>query len=156
MMFKKYILILLAFFITTCSLGINTKAKEDYLNVLIVYDTKVEFSYNRNILNSISELMGAFNTKVETVDIKEYKKNYLKSYDYVFSIIIDKDISNEEFIYDMKKFDKTICWIGNGIEKLVEHNENYNISFTPKIVDLKEIYYFSNGEKDKTLKIYNR
>lgn len=152
MMFKKYILILLAFFITTCSLGVNTKAKEDCLNVLIVYDTKVEFSYNRNILNSISELMGAFNTKVETVDIKEYKKNYLESYDYVFSVIIDKDISNEEFIYDIKKFDKTICWIGNGIEKLVDHNENYNISFTPKTVDLKEIYYFSNGENDKTLK----
>ncbi|EJO5347866.1 DUF2334 domain-containing protein [Clostridium botulinum] len=146
-MYKKIIIYLIMLFlvITTTNLQVKAVDNTKKQKVLIVYDSLKFFSHDDNVVYSIKELLGAFNTEVKTVEITDYKKNEINSYDYVFVIGIEGKLNRKTFINDLKSYNEKICWIGKGIDDLVENNKKYSMKGIDYNLDITEIYY-SNKE----------
>ncbi len=75
------------------------KLKQQIVNkkekVLIVYDSLNFFSYNNNIVYSVRELLGAFNTAVKVVNIADYKEGEISNYDYVFVMGVEGELNKK-------------------------------------------------------------
>ncbi len=104
-MYKKIIIYFMVFFLlftnVNCKVRAVDNAKEE--KVLIVYDSFKFFPYNSNIVYSVRELLGAFNTAVKVVNVADYKKGEIENYDYVFVISIEGELNKKIFIKDLKK-----------------------------------------------------
>lgn len=146
-MYKKIIIYFMVFFLlftnVNCKVRAVDNAKEE--KVLIVYDSFKFFPYNSNIVYSVRELLGAFNTAVKVVNVADYKKGEIENYDYVFVISIEGELNKKIFIKDLKNYNKKICWIGEGIDIFLQNNSKYSIRYIDSKSDITEVYY-SNKE----------
>lgn len=113
--------------------------------VLIVCDSLKFFPYNNNIVYSVRELLGAFNTEVKVVNVADYREREIDNYDYVFVMGIEGKLNKKELIKDLKNYNKKICWIGEGIDILLQNDPKYNMGFLDSKSDITEVYY-SNKE----------
>ncbi len=74
--------------------------------VLIVCDSLKFFPYNNNIVYSVRELLGAFNTEVKVVNVADYREREIDNYDYVFVMGIEGKLNKKELIKDLKNYNK--------------------------------------------------
>ncbi|AUN10241.1 transcription factor [Clostridium botulinum] len=146
-MYKKitiyFMIIFLLFTNANCKVKAADSDKKE--KVLIVYDSLNFFSYNNNIVYSVRELLGAFNTAVKVVNIADYKEGEISNYDYVFVMGIERELNKKTFIKDLKNYNKKICWIGEGIDILLQNNPKYSMRYVDSKSDITEAYY-SNKE----------
>ncbi|HCU3111303.1 TPA: cell wall anchor protein, partial [Clostridioides difficile] len=89
-------------------------------NVLIVYDSKKETDYNRDILNIMRTLLGRFSSDIKLLKLSNYdgeiNKNY---YSHIFILGInensyDNDNKTKNLISSLNLYKGTICWLGYG------------------------------------------
>lgn len=164
MMFKK----LTVFFLIFCLVfnltqiqsfaATNSKATSPKAKVLIVYDRKTIFGYSTDFVSTTSELLGAFNTKVDTINITDYKSSTLDHYDYVFIISINKGLSNKALLTDLGKYKKKICLIGDGIESFLNSNNQYDLKYLGDKPNCNQVFYSNKRDPilsyDKMDKFY--
>lgn len=115
-------------------------------NVLIVYDSKKETAYNRDILNIMRTLLGRFSSDIKLLKLSNYdgeiNKNY---YSHIFILGInensyDNDNKTKNLISSLNLYKGTICWLGYGIENLLEHKK-YNLDYIGKTNNIVSVNY---------------
>ena len=149
MMFKRYkfcISIIIIFFTINSSIKVYAQEKLKS-KAIIIYDRENIYGYNVNILNSIKELLGGFNTDVVTEKVDNYKKHDIDGYDYVFVLGIEGNLNNNIFFEDLKVYNKKICWIGRGINYYTQYNNSLNFSYLDKKLDVTSIYYTNKRDE---------
>ncbi|EJP6471651.1 DUF2334 domain-containing protein [Clostridium botulinum] len=143
-MYKKIVISLMVCFLLIISANCKVKGIDNIQKgkVLIVHDNFNSFSYDNNIIYSVKELLGAFNTEVKVMNLDNYKEKEIYNYDYVFVIGIDEEINKKSFfIEDLKNYNKKICWIGKGIDIFLQNNPKYNVRYIGTKWDITETYY---------------
>ncbi|MCW6080509.1 transcription factor, partial [Clostridium sporogenes] len=142
-MYKKIIIYFMVFFLLFTNVNCKIRAVDNVKKekVLIVYDSLKFFPYNNNIVYSVRELLGAFNTEVKVVNVADYREREIDNYDYVFVMGIEGKLNKKEFIKDLKNYNKKICWIGEGIDILLQNDPKYNMGFLDSKSDITEVYY---------------
>ncbi|MGO5066779.1 DUF2334 domain-containing protein [Clostridium sporogenes] len=143
-MYKKIVISLMVCFLLIISANCKVKGIDNIQKgkVLIVHDNFNSFSYDNNIIYSVKELLGAFNTEVKVMNLDNYKEKEIYNYDYVFVIGIDEEINKKSFfIEDLRNYNKKICWIGKGIDIFLQNNPKYNMKYIGTKWDITETYY---------------
>lgn len=99
-MYKKIVISLMVCFLLIISANCKVKGIDNIQKgkVLIVHDNFNSFSYDNNIIYSVKELLGAFNTEVKVMNLDNYKEKEIYNYDYVFVIGIDEEINKKSFL----------------------------------------------------------
>ncbi|EQH27069.1 hypothetical protein QM1_1131 [Clostridioides difficile DA00212] len=114
--------------------------------VLIIYDSKKETAYNRDILNIMRTLLGRFSSDIELLKLSNYdgeiNKNY---YSHIFILGINENSYNNDkntknLISSLNLYKGTICWLGYGIENLLEHKK-YNLDYVGKTNNIVSVNY---------------
>ncbi|MCR1392049.1 polysaccharide deacetylase family protein [Clostridioides difficile] len=114
--------------------------------VLIIYDSKKETAYNRDILNIMKTLLGRFSSDIELLKLSNYdgeiNKNY---YSHIFILGINENSYNNDkntknLISSLNSYKGTICWLGYGIENLLEHKK-YNLDYVGKTNNIVSVNY---------------
>ncbi|EQF41594.1 hypothetical protein QG9_0939 [Clostridioides difficile CD178] len=114
--------------------------------VLIIYDSKKETAYNRDILNIMRTLLGRFSSDIELLKLSNYdgeiNKNY---YSHIFILGINENSYNNDkntknLISSLNSYKGTICWLGDGIENLLEHKK-YNLDYVGKTNNIVSVNY---------------
>jgi uncharacterized protein YdaL len=123
-------------------------AEENSKKVLLIYDARQYFGYVEDVVTSYRELLGHFDVDVFEQHQRDYRKGQLSGYDYVFIMGIEGDFSNSDLVNDLIKTEKTLCWIGRGIDKLLKDNENITFKYKGKSDNIVNISY-----KDKSFNI---
>jgi uncharacterized protein YdaL len=109
--------------------------------VLLIYDRRHVFGYAGDIIASYRELFGHFNVQVLEEREEDYQKGQIDNFDFMFIIGIEGNFYNYHLLEDLKKTKKTVCWIGKGIEKLLENNGNISFRYKGESDDLVKIFY---------------
>ncbi|MCX7950499.1 MAG: hypothetical protein N2594_00910, partial [Clostridiales bacterium] len=76
-------------FILILILFSNFTFAQNKKRVLLIYDTRYNFGYENDEVLAFKLLFGHFNVDVDEVWEREYKKDSLKNYDYVFLMGLD-------------------------------------------------------------------
>lgn len=156
-MYKRVLAIFISVFLIFLVVPFKkTMALSKEEKVLVLYDKETIFSLDYNILNSVSELLGAYgNKKAETMNIHDYKKDDLNNYNYVMVISIDGNIENMELNKDLNDYKGKIYFIGTGLEKYM-HLKKYNLEYIVKNLNIESINYNRDDFKnhDETKKFY--
>ncbi|MGH4120142.1 DUF2334 domain-containing protein [Clostridium sp.] len=118
--------------------------------VLIVYDRKTEFGYSHDFVSTLEELMGAFDTDVDTVNIIDYTSSTLNKYDYVFIYTIDKGLNNQTFINDVEKYKNKLCIIGKGMDDILKNTKKYDLVYLGDKTNCNQVFYSNNRESTLT------
>ncbi|HAT4774829.1 TPA: DUF2334 domain-containing protein [Clostridioides difficile] len=114
--------------------------------VLIIYDSRKETAYNRDILNIMKTLLGRFSSDIELLKLSNYdgeiNKNY---YSHIFILGINENSYNNDkntknLISSLNSYKGTICWLGYGIENLLEHKK-YNLDYVGKTNNIVSVNY---------------
>ncbi|HBG3221155.1 TPA: polysaccharide deacetylase family protein, partial [Clostridioides difficile] len=114
--------------------------------VLIIYDSKKETAYNRDILNIMRTLLGRFSSDIELLKLSNYdgeiNENY---YSHIFILGINENSYNNDkntknLISSLNSYKVTICWLGYGIENLLEHKK-YNLDYVGKTNNIVSVNY---------------
>ncbi|NMS90779.1 DUF2334 domain-containing protein, partial [Clostridioides difficile] len=114
--------------------------------VLVIYDSKKEIAYNRDILKIIRTLLGRFSSDIELLKLSNYddeiNKNY---YSHVFIIGINENsYANEKrtkyLLSSLDSYNGNICWLGHGIENLLEYKK-YNLEYLGKTNNIVSVNY---------------
>lgn len=156
-MYKRVLALFLSVFLIFLVVPFKkTMALSKEEKVLIVYDKETIFSLDYNILNSVSELLGAYgNKKAETVNIDDYKKGDVNNYNYVMVISIDGNIENSELNKDLNDYKGKIYFIGTALEKYI-NLKKYNLEYTVKNINIESVNYNRDDFKNhyETKKFY--
>lgn len=156
-MYKRVLAILISVFLIFLVVPFKkTMALSKEEKVLVLYDKETIFSLDYNILNSVSELLGAYgNKKAETMNIHDYKKDDLNNYNYVMVISIDGNIENMELNKDLNDYKGKIYFIGPGLEKYMDLKK-YNLEYIVKNLNIESVNYNRDDFKnhDETKKFY--
>ena len=83
---------------------------------------------------------------VEAKDLEEYNSRDLDKYDAVIVSGIEWNDNYSDFIKDIKKYKNKICWIGDGIQYLIETDKKYGLEYLGKNSNIWEIYYTNNRD----------
>ncbi|HBG5345604.1 TPA: polysaccharide deacetylase family protein [Clostridioides difficile] len=180
MMFKIFnksllkLVVVLSIVLTISNFSLSSYASEITSStdkVLIVYDSKKETAYNRDILKIIRTLLGRFSSDIDILKLSNYdgeiNKNY---YSHIFILGINEnsygnDKKTKNLISSLNLYKGTICWLGYGIENLLEHkkynleylgktNNIVSVNYKDKSYNLDEHYVFNIVEsKDKSNKV---
>lgn len=114
--------------------------------VLVIYDSKKETAYNRDILKIIRTLLGRFSSDIDLLKLSDYgdeiNKNY---YSHVFIIGInensyDNDKKTKYLLSALDSYKGNICWLGHGIENLLEYKK-YNLEYLGKTNNIVSVNY---------------
>lgn len=103
--------------------------------VLVVYDNpnllnRDYFGLDNDFSVLLSEQLGHFNTAVETIKEKEYKKGMLENYQFIFYLSLrEKDSVNSQLLQDMANTTRTVVWYGKDIAELLNVNKNIPLEF---------------------------
>lgn len=103
--------------------------------VLVVYDNPNLLSRDHSgLLNDfsviLSEQLGHFNTEVDVIMENEYKDGMLEGYQYIFYLSLREKYSvNRALLKDIANTTKTVIWYGEGIEELLNANQNIPLKF---------------------------
>ena len=156
-MYKKVLALFLSVFLIFLVVPFKkTMALSKEEKVLVLYDKETIFSLNYNILNSVSELLGAYgNKKAEAMNIHDYKKDDINNYNCVMVISIDGNIENRELNKDLNDYKGKIYFIGTGLEKYMDLKK-YNLEYIVKNLNIESVNYNRNDFKnhDETKKFY--
>ncbi|MDN9635852.1 polysaccharide deacetylase family protein [Clostridioides difficile] len=155
MMFKIFnksllkLVVVLSIVLTISNFSLSSYASEITSStdkVLIIYDSKKETAYNRDILNIMRTLLGRFSSDIELLKLSNYdgeiNKNY---YSHIFILGInensyDNDKNTKNLISSLNSYKGTICWLGYGIENLLEHKK-YNLDYVGKTNNIVSVNY---------------
>lgn len=155
MMFKTYnknlskVLIVFLIVLIMSNFNIRSYAIETYSNtnkVLVIYDSKKETSYNRDILKMVRTLLGRFSSNIELLKLSNYDNEISKTYySHIFIIGINENsYSNDEktntLINSLDSYKGVICWLGYGIENLLEYKK-YNLEYIKKTNNINSVTY---------------
>lgn len=114
--------------------------------VLVIYDSKKETAYNRDILKIMRTLLGRFSSDIDLLKLSDYddeiNKNY---YSHVFIIGInensyDNDKKTKYLLSALDSYKGNICWLGYGIENLLEYKK-YNLEYLGKTNNIVSVNY---------------
>ncbi|MGO0903230.1 DUF2334 domain-containing protein [Clostridioides difficile] len=114
--------------------------------VLVIYDSKKETAYNRDILKIMRTLLGRFSSDIDLLKLSDYddeiNKNY---YSHVFIIGInensyDNDKKTKYLLSALDSYKGNICWLGHGIENLLEYKK-YNLEYLGKTNNIVIVNY---------------
>ena len=114
--------------------------------VLVIYDSKKETAYNRDILKIMRTLLGRFSSDIDLLKLSDYddeiNKNY---YSHVFIIGInensyDNDKKTKYLLSALDSYKGNICWLGHGIENLLEYKK-YNLEYLGKTNNIVSVNY---------------
>lgn len=114
--------------------------------VLIIYDSKKETAYNRDILKIMRTLLGRFSSDIELLQLSSYDKEINKNYySHIFIVGINEnsygnDKKTKDLISSLDLYKGTICWLGYGIENLLEHKK-YNLDYLGKTNNIVSVNY---------------
>lgn len=114
--------------------------------VLIIYDSKKETAYNRDILKIMRTLLGRFSSNIELLQLSSYDKEINKNYySHIFIVGINEnsygnDKKTKDLISSLNLYKGTICWLGYGIENLLEHKK-YNLDYLGKTNNIVSVNY---------------
>ncbi len=114
--------------------------------VLIIYDSKKETAYNRDILKIMRTLLGRFSSDIELLELSSYDKEINKNYySHIFIVGINEnsygnDKKTKDLISSLNLYKGTICWLGYGIENLLEHKK-YNLDYLGKTNNIVSVNY---------------
>ncbi len=114
--------------------------------VLIIYDSKKETAYNRDILKIMRTLLGRFSSDIELLQLSSYDKEINKNYySHIFIVGINEnsygnDKKTKDLISSLNLYKGTICWLGYGIENLLEHKK-YNLDYLGKTNNIVSVNY---------------
>ncbi|HFL3545003.1 TPA: DUF2334 domain-containing protein [Clostridioides difficile] len=155
MMFKIFnksllkLVVVLSIVLTISNFSLSSYASEITFStdkVLIIYDSKKETAYNRGILNIMRTLLGRFSSDIELLKLSNYdgeiNKNY---YSHIFILGINENSYNNDkntknLISSLNSYKGTICWLGYGIENLLEHKK-YNLDYVGKTNNIVSVNY---------------
>ncbi|GAA5573381.1 polysaccharide deacetylase family protein [Clostridioides difficile] len=155
MMFKIFnksllkLVVVLSIVLTISNFSLSSYASEITSStdkVLIIYDSKKETAYNRDILNIMRTLLGRFSSDIELLKLSNYdgeiNKNY---YSHIFILGINENSYNNDkntknLISSLNSYKGTICWLGDGIENLLEHKK-YNLDHVGKTNNIVSVNY---------------
>lgn len=155
MMFKIFnksllkLVVVLSIVLTISNFSLSSYASEITSStdkVLIIYDSKKEAAYNRDILNIMRTLLGRFSSDIELLKLSNYdgeiNKNY---YSHIFILGINENSYNNDkntknLISSLNSYKGTICWLGYGIENLLEHKK-YNLDYVGKTNNIVSVNY---------------
>ncbi|EGT3901843.1 DUF2334 domain-containing protein [Clostridioides difficile] len=155
MMFKIFnksllkLIVVLSIVLTISNFSLSSYASEITSStdkVLIIYDSKKETAYNRDILNIMRTLLGRFSSDIELLKLSNYdgeiNKNY---YSHIFILGINENSYNNDkntknLISSLNSYKGTICWLGYGIENLLEHKK-YNLDYVGKTNNIVSVNY---------------
>lgn len=155
MMFKIFnksllkLVVVLSIVLTISNFSLSSYASEITSStdkILIIYDSKKETAYNRDILNIMRTLLGRFSSDIELLKLSNYdgeiNKNY---YSHIFILGInensyDNDKNTKNLISSLNSYKGTICWLGYGIENLLEHKK-YNLDYVGKTNNIVSVNY---------------
>ncbi|MFQ4738877.1 cell wall anchor protein [Clostridioides difficile] len=155
MMFKIFnksllkLVVVLSIVLTISNFSLSSYASEITSStdkVLIIYDSKKETAYNRDILNIMRTLLGRFSSDIELLKLSNYdgeiNKNY---YSHIFILGINENSYNDDkntknLISSLNSYKGTICWLGYGIENLLEHKK-YNLDYVGKTNNIVSVNY---------------
>ncbi|HFL2515308.1 TPA: DUF2334 domain-containing protein [Clostridioides difficile] len=155
MMFKIFnksllkLVVVLSMVLTISNFSLSSYASEITSStdkVLIIYDSKKETAYNRDILNIMRTLLGRFSSDIELLKLSNYdgeiNKNY---YSHIFILGINENSYNNDkntknLISSLNSYKGTICWLGYGIENLLEHKK-YNLDYVGKTNNIVSVNY---------------
>lgn len=155
MMFKIFnksllkLVVVLSIVLTISNFSLSSYASEITSStdkVLIIYDSKKETAYNRDILNIMKTLLGRFSSDIELLKLSNYdgeiNKNY---YSHIFILGINENSYNNDkntknLISSLNSYKGTICWLGYGIENLLEHKK-YNLDYVGKTNNIVSVNY---------------
>lgn len=141
-MILSIVLIILNFNLSSYAAEITSNKNK----VLIIYDSKKETAYNRDILKIMSTLLGRFSSDIESLKLSNYddeiNKNY---YSHVFIIGINENsYSNDKktkyLLSSLDSYKGNICWLGYGIENLLEYKK-YNLEYLGKTNNIVNVNY---------------
>jgi len=133
-MIKKVLLliIIVIFTIDTCTVHASEQNNKE---VLVIYD-------NPNILNGdifggdndfsvlFSEQLGHFDTSVDVVNERDYKKGMVENYHFIFYLSLkEKGSINHYLLEDFKATRKTVVWYGEGIVNLLNRYEKLPLKY---------------------------
>lgn len=114
--------------------------------VLVIYDSKKETAYNRDILKIMRTLLGRFSSDIDLLKLSDYddeiNKNY---YSHVFIIGInensyDNHKKTKYLLSALDSYKGNICWLGHGIENLLEYKK-YNLEYLGKTNNIVSVNY---------------
>ncbi|MCC0683917.1 polysaccharide deacetylase family protein [Clostridioides sp. ZZV14-6345] len=114
--------------------------------VLIIYDSKKETAYNRDILKIMRTLLGRFSSDIELLQLSSYDKKINKNYySHIFIVGINEnsygnDKKTKDLISSLDLYKGTICWLGYGIENLLEYKK-YNLDYLGKTNNIVSVNY---------------
>ncbi len=114
--------------------------------VLIIYDSKKKTAYNRDILKIMRTLLGRFSSDIELLQLSSYDKEINKNYySHIFIVGINEnsygnDKKTKDLISSLNLYKGTICWLGYGIENLLEHKK-YNLDYLGKTNNIVSVNY---------------
>lgn len=114
--------------------------------VLIIYDSKKETAYNRDILKIMRTLLGRFSSDIELLQLSSYDKEINKNYySHIFIVGINEnsygnDKKTKDLISSLDLYKGTICWLGYGIENLLEYKK-YNLDYLGKTNNIVSVNY---------------
>ncbi|MBZ0618308.1 polysaccharide deacetylase family protein [Clostridioides difficile] len=155
MMFKIFnksllkLVVVLSIVLTISNFSLSSYASEITSStdkVLIIYDSKKETAYNRDILNIMRTLLGRFSSDIELLKLSNYdgeiNKNY---YSHIFILGVNENSYNNDkntknLISSLNSYKGTICWLGYGIENLLEHKK-YNLDYVGKTNNIVSVNY---------------
>lgn len=135
---KVVIILFIVLIISNFNLSSHaTEITSNRNKVLVIYDSKKETAYNRDILKIMRTLLGRFSSDIDLLKLSDYddeiNKNY---YSHVFIIGInensyDNDKKTKYLLSALDSYKGNICWLGHGIENLLEYKK-YNLEYLGK------------------------
>ncbi|MFL8551247.1 DUF2334 domain-containing protein [Clostridioides difficile] len=155
MMFKIFnksllkLVVVLSIVLTISNFSLSSYASEITSStdkVLIIYDSKKETAYNRDILNIMRTLLGRFSSDIELLKLSNYDSEINKNYySHIFILGINENSYNNDkntknLISSLNSYKGTICWLGYGIENLLEHKK-YNLDYVGKTNNIVSVNY---------------
>ncbi len=145
MMFNKKFSIIFAIILLAFIPKSFTFADKISDKALIVYESELNINSVENKVNYLNELLYVFNKNVEKMQIDDYKSGDMDSYNSVFVINIENDISNKQFLDDLSVYKNKIYWIGNKIEDFLDENKKYTIKYDSQNYSINELVYKENS-----------
>jgi len=115
-------------------------AGKDY-KMLLVYDYRNYFADLRDSVTTTREMFGHFNVSVDEVDQLSYQQGQLSQYDYITVVGLQGDFTNLVFMEDLAETDKTVIWVGKGIENLLNKTSRYNMEYAGPYYDFTSVIY---------------
>lgn len=140
----KFLCFLLVFYILITGATPSSVSGEGGIGrkkVLIIYDQRSYFGYKVDMITSLRELIGHFDLEVAEKDGTLYQEGELNKYDYLFVVGVEGRFDNQQLIADLRETEKTLCWLGAGVEVLIKENKKISLEYQGKKNDLVHITY---------------